>query len=53
VAVGNAPSQQWLRNVSSRIQAYVPNATRITAIHLIGDGWDFESWFDNIYITPN
>jgi hypothetical protein len=52
-AVGNAPAQRWLRNVTRRIKDYVPTATRITGIHLLGDGWDFESWLDNIYVTSN
>jgi hypothetical protein len=50
IARGDAPQYQWLRGESHVIRGYVPNAIRVTGIHLFGAGWDFESWFDTVLV---
>jgi PKD repeat protein len=53
VAVGNAPTNEWLRNQSYRIRDALPTATRIHGVQLGGFGWDYEGWYDNIRIEDS
>jgi hypothetical protein len=45
---GDVPQDTWLRGQRIVIQDYWPTASRITGISIRGDGWDYESRFDNV-----
>ncbi|MEW6556853.1 MAG: hypothetical protein AB1349_05795 [Elusimicrobiota bacterium] len=47
----NVPQNVWQLNESFRIREYVPDAQKIIQIAIFGSGWDYESYFDNLFIT--
>jgi len=42
----------WFTARTFRIQDAWPTAATILQIRLGGSGWDFESWFDNVSVSP-
>ena len=47
----SVPQGEWTRGVEIRPLNDVPNIIKIKSIALFGNGWDFESFVDNINIT--
>lgn len=51
VAFPFVPQNQWQRNQTFRIKDYFQDVERIEKIMIGADGWNYESYFDNILIN--
>lgn len=47
----NVPQGEWVRNISNLIRDSFPNAVRITRIYLVGSGWSYDGFIDNLRIN--
>lgn len=53
IAQGYVPQDEWLFAEHMRIREHFPTASRMDSLRIYGAGWDFESWYDNIYVMDS
>jgi hypothetical protein len=47
---GSAKQGEWLRGETLQVKKHFPDATKIKDIYIGGNGWNFESEFDNLVL---